>query len=136
MQVPALLVSPQFFSVLGAPPLLGSTFRDTDGKEGDEIHVILSYEFWQQQFGGDASVIGQRIRNNERPATIIGVMPRGFALPNVRGSVFLPYAIDRSETFANQGRYMMVVARLKSGVTLQQANEDMQRVAEYTVATR
>jgi putative ABC transport system permease protein len=63
-------------------------------------------------------------------------MPRGFALPNVRGSVFLPYAIDRGAGFANQGRYMMVVARLKPGVTLAQANEDMKRLAEYTVATR
>src|SRR5262249_43277281 len=76
------------------------------------------------------------IRNNERSATIIGVMPRGFALPNMRGSVFLPYAIERTSDFAKQGRYMKVVARLKPGVTLTQANEDMQRVAQYTVATR
>jgi predicted permease len=63
-------------------------------------------------------------------------MPRGFALPNVRGSVFLPYAIDRGAGFAKQGRYMMVVARLKPGVTLAQANQDIKRLAEYTVATR
>ena len=62
--------------------------------------MILSYEFWQQQFGGDTNIVGRKIRNNERPATIIGVMPRGFALPNVRGSVFLPFAIDRSAKFA------------------------------------
>ncbi len=63
-------------------------------------------------------------------------MPRGFALPSVRGSVFLAYAIDRSARFADEGRYMTVVARLKPGVTLAQANEDMKRVAEYTVKTR
>src|ERR1700722_9170141 len=136
LQVPAVLVSPQFFSVLGVTPFLGSTFTANDGKEGAEIHVILSYEFWQQQFGGAPSVIGRHIQINERPATITGVMPRGFALPNVRGRVFLPYAIDRSAGFMEQGRYMTVVARLKPGVTLEQANEDMQRVAQYTVATR
>ena len=63
-------------------------------------------------------------------------MPRGFALPNVRGSVFLPFAIDRSAKFAEEGRYMTVVARLKPGVTLAQANEDMLRVADYTIKTR
>jgi predicted permease len=136
LQVPALIVSPQFFSVLGVTPLIGSTFADTDGKEGEEIHVVLSYEFWQQQFGGDAGAIGRHIQNNERPATIIGVMPRGFGLPNGRGGVFLPYAIDRSTAAAAGGRYMRVIARLKPGVTLAQANQDMQRVADYTVATR
>ena len=136
LQVAAILVSPQFFSVLGVAPALGSGFADGDGKEGADIKLVLTYEFWQQQFGGDPSVIGRHIQNNERPATIVGVMPRGFALPNVRGSVFLPYAIDRGAGFANQGRYMMVVARLKPGVTLAQANEDMKRLAEYTVATR
>jgi len=136
MQVPAIMVSPQFFSVLGVTPLLGSTFIDADGKEGADIKLVLSYEFWQQQLGGDENVVGRHIQNNERPATIIGVMPRGFALPNVRGSVFLPYAIDRSDKFAKEGRYMMVVARLKPNVTLAQANEDMKRVAEYTVGAR
>jgi predicted permease len=136
LQVSAILVSPQFFSVLGVAPMLGNGFAEGDGKEGAPIKLILTYEFWQQQFGGNPNVVGRNIRNNERPATIIGVMPRGFALPNVRGSVFLPYAIDRGSDFAKQGRYMMVVARLKPGVTLSQANEDMQRVAKYTVATR
>ena len=136
LQVPAILVSPQFFSVLGVAPFLGNGFADGDGKEGGEIKVILSYEFWQQQFGGDTNIVGRKIRNNERPATIIGVMPRGFALPNVRGSVFLPFAIDRSAKFAEEGRYMRVVARLKPGVTLAQANEDMLRVADYTIKTR
>jgi putative ABC transport system permease protein len=136
LQVPAMLVTPQFFSVLDVPPLLGSTFTDNDGKEGSEIHLILTYEFWQQQFGGDPHVIGRHLQNNERPATIIGVMPRGFALPNVRGSVFLPYAIDRSAEFASEGRYMTVIARLKNGVTLQQADDDMKRVAQYTAAAR
>jgi predicted permease len=136
LQVPAVLVSPQFFSVLGVTPLLGSTFTDDDGKEGAEIRLLLSYEFWQQQFGGDPSAIGRHIQVNERPATITGVMPRGFALPSVRGRVFLPYAINRSAAFMDQGRYMTVVGRLKPGVTLEQANEDMQRVAQYTVTTR
>ena len=136
LQVPAILVSPQFFSVLGVAPMLGSGFADGDGKEGADIKIVLTYEFWQQQFGGDPTVVGRHIQNNERPATIIGVMPRGFALPNVRGSLFLPYAINRGPDFADEGRYMMVVARLKPGVTLAQANEDMKHVAEYTVATR
>jgi predicted permease len=126
----------QVSAILVSPPFLGNTFTDSDGKEGAEIHLILGYEFWQQQFGGDTNIVGRHIRNNERSATIIGVMPRGFALPNVRGSVFLPYAIDRSARFADEGRYMTVVARLKPGVTLAQANEDMLRVTEYTVAAR
>jgi predicted permease len=136
LQVPAILVSPQFFSVLGVAPMLGNGFAESKRKGDAEIQVILSYEFWQQQFGGDPNVVGRHIRNNERPATIVGVMPRGFALPNIRGSVFLPYVIDRRAEFAQEGRYMTVVARLKPAVTVTQANEDMVRVVEYTIKTR
>jgi predicted permease len=136
LQVPAMLVSPQFFSILGVTPILGSTFTDSDGVEGANIHLVLGYEFWQQQFGGQASVIGRHIRVNENPATIIGVMPREFGLPNVRGSVWLPYRIVRSEGTRSDGRYLTVVARLKAGVTIAQADDDMKRVAQFTAAAR
>jgi predicted permease len=136
LEVPAILVSPQFFSMLGVAPLLGRTFRDEDGIRGHDHSVVLSYEFWQQQFGGRADVVNRRLQVDEEPATIVGVMPRGFALPNVKGSVWLPFVIDRSDRFAQEGRYMMVVARLKPGVSLSQAQQDMERVAQRTVEAR
>ncbi len=136
LSVPAIRVSPQLFSILGVAPILGRTFTDDDGIPGHDNSLILSYEYWQQQFGGSPDVLNKPIQMNDEPATIVGVMPRGFGLPNVKGSVWTPLALVRSKDFMEEGRYMMVVARLKAGVTLAQAQQDMERVAQWTAEAR
>jgi predicted permease len=136
LSAPAIRVTPQFFSILGVAPALGRTFTDDDGVPGNDRKLILSYEFWQQQFGGNRSVLNTTVQLNDVAATVVGVMPRGFGLPNVKGSVWLPFALVHSKTFADQGRYMMVVARLRSGVTLEQAQQDMDRVAHSAAEAR
>jgi predicted permease len=129
-------VSPAFFSVLGVAPSLGRAFTDDDGIPGHDARVILSYEFWQQQFGGDPGVINRSIQLDDAPVSVIGVLPRGFALPNMKASAWLPFALVRSADFAKQGRYLRVVARLKPEVTLTQAQKDMERVATWTAEAR
>src|SRR5579884_3513252 len=72
-------VSPEFFSILGVRPLLGRVFLPEEGKPGRDSVVVLGYALWQSRFGGDRGIIGRQIRLDGAPATVIGVMPRGFA---------------------------------------------------------
>lgn len=74
-------VSPGFFRLLGAPPLLGRTFLPDEERAGANRVVVLSYDLWRQRFGGDPSIVGKTIPLTGAPVTVIGVMPRGFAFP-------------------------------------------------------
>jgi predicted permease len=134
--VKAYRVTPAFFTVLGVAPLVGRTFSDDDGIPGHDTRAVLSYEFWQQELGRDPTVLERSIRVDDVPVQIVGVMPRSFSVPNMKASVWLPFALVRNAEFAKHGRYMRVVARLKPGVTLTQAQQDMERVAAWTAQVR
>jgi putative ABC transport system permease protein len=133
--VRGLQVSPQFFSVLRVPPLLGRIFTSEDGVAGHHRVVILSYELWQRQFGANPQIIGQKMDVDAVPFTVIGVMPRGFSFPKTHSEVWTPLPLARTEDWKS-GRYLTVVARLKPGVTLEQAREDMLSVANLAAEAR
>src|SRR5262249_42566815 len=134
--VPALAVTPEFFSVLGVAPHLGRTFNDDDGVPGRDARVILSYEFWQEHYGGDPTVMNRTLQGADKPHLIVGVLPPGFDVPNMKASIWFPFALTRDSDFAKHGRYLRVVARLKPNVTMTQAQQDMERVAAYTAQMR
>ncbi len=71
-----------FFSVLGVAPLAGRTFRTGEDRAGANHVAVLSYGFWQRQFGGDRGVLGREVRLNGEPYTIVGIMPPSFAMPS------------------------------------------------------
>src|SRR5689334_10139654 len=71
-------VTPSFFRLLRVPPALGHTFAESDGEVGNDQKVVLSYGFWQSQFGGDPAVVGKTLRMDGVNFTVTGVMPRGF----------------------------------------------------------
>jgi predicted permease len=132
--VQSLWVSPEFFSILRVPPLLGRAFVSGDGVPGRDRVVVLSHAFWQRHFGADPGVIGQKMEVDGQSCTIVGVMPRTFSFPKSRAELWKPLAFDRKEDLG--GRYLTVVARLKPGVTLEQARQDMMRVANFTAKVR
>lgn len=74
-------VSPGFFHLLGTAPLLGRTFLPDEERAGANHVIVLSYELWRQRFGGDPAIVGKTISLTGAPATVVGVMPRGFAFP-------------------------------------------------------
>ncbi|HEY3454448.1 MAG TPA: ABC transporter permease [Bryobacteraceae bacterium] len=126
--VPAMRVSPEFFSILGISAYLGRTFLPEEGKPGHSDSVILSYSFWQTHFGSDRGTLGRKITINGSPSTIVGVMPAGFTFPNIEADIWTPLPITRSKEWEG-GRFLGVIARLKSGISLEKAQEDMTRVA-------
>ena len=133
--VPSMQVSPEFFAVLEIPPLLGRTFAAEDGIAGHDQVVILSYALWQARFGGSVAIIGQKMEVAGLPYAIIGVMPRSFLFPNIKAEVWTPLPLARTEDWKD-GRYLTVVARMKPGVTLEQAQQDMQHVGNITAELR
>ncbi|HEY7337044.1 MAG TPA: ABC transporter permease [Bryobacteraceae bacterium] len=128
-------VSPQFFSILGIAPALGRTFTAEEGQPGRDATAILSYRLWQSRFGGDRAAVGRKILLNGNPATIIGVMPPGFGLPKQDPDIWLPLPIFRSPIWG-RGRNLTVIARLKPGVSLTQAQDDLHAVAAQSARER
>ena len=128
------IVSSNYFELMGIRPLLGQTFSDAADSSGAEPVLLLSYDFWQSHFAGDAAVIGQTVERNDRIHTIIGVLPDN--LPRYPGAndVWMPwYACPfRSDGHWAEDRDMRAVtafARLGSEVTQAQAQDDVQRIA-------
>jgi predicted permease len=115
---------------LGARAEIGRIFEtpDMEAPAGAGV-VLISHAFWQQQFGGDPAIVGRVIRLNDRPNTIVGVMPEGFDFPDARTGAWVPptfAAGDRSERKSHQWR---VVARLKAGVSLDTAQAELRTIA-------
>jgi predicted permease len=135
LALPALTVSPEFFSVLGIPPLFGTTFVPEDGLPGRENEIVLSYQLWRGQFGADPDIIGKKTLVDGVSHTVIGVMPESFSFPKLKSQFWIPMAIQKDE-IAKGGRFLTVVARLKPGVSLAQARQDMVSVAKYTAQVR
>jgi putative ABC transport system permease protein len=133
--VQGMQVSPEFFSVLRVAPFLGRTFTAGDGIPGPDRSVILSYELWQGQFGADRAVVGQNVDVDGLPSRVIGIMPKGFSFPKIKAEVWTPLPLARTEEWKG-GRFLTVVARLKPGVSIGQAHQDMLRVANFTAQTR
>ena len=128
-------VSPEFFSILQVSPALGRSFIPVEGLAGQEHVAILSFGLWQSRFGGDPTVVGRKIVVDGAPNTIIGVMPRGFMLPKHNAEIWTPLPIVRSKDWEG-GRYLEVIARLKRGITLGQAQQDLRAVALQSAVER
>ncbi len=133
--VDGMQVSPEFFSILRVPPLLGRTFLPSDAIPGQDHSVILSYNLWERQYGGDRTIVGQKIDVDAVPCEVVGVMPRGFSFPKSKAEVWTPLPLARTEEWKS-GRFLTVVARLKSDVSIPQAQQDMLRVTDYTSHAR
>jgi len=127
------VVSDNFFDTLGVKPLLGRAFLPGEDKQGAAPVLVLSYSFWQKSFAADPNVVGQVFQMNDKPHTVVGVLPPLPAFPNL-DQVFMPAAAcpfrgaDRVLTNRNGRIISHVFARLKDGVTTAQAAADAQRV--------
>ncbi|MCI0486101.1 MAG: ABC transporter permease [Blastocatellia bacterium] len=127
------VVSTNFFDVLGASPLLGRGFLLEDNAPGAEAVLVLSYGYWQRSFKGDPGVVGQVFEMNDRPHRVVGVLPAVPQYPD-ENDVYMPTSAcptRSSERFiaSRNSRMMSVFGRLKPGVTVESAEEDIARVA-------
>ena len=125
--------SPGLFETLRVEPLLGRTFTDADYHRGPPSVVILSYGLWQRRFGADPKILGTRIALNGTSTEIIGVMPPDFRFAEERPEYWVPMQITRSALQAGV-RYFIVAARLQKGVTVKQAQTEVDGVGAKLAA--
>src|SRR6266496_2340521 len=124
-------VSANLFDLLGVRALLGRTFVPEDDRPGSHV-VLLSYSLWQRRFGSDPSIIGRVVTLNGESYTVIGVMPRSVHLPgygNWKDKVWVPIAFTNEETTQRGNHFLDVIARIKPGITLKQAQAEMETIA-------
>ncbi len=126
------LVSANYFKVLDVRPILGRTFQPREYGEKDLVAVI-SYRLWQGRFHGDASIAGKTIRANRRDLIVIGVAPPGFggSQSGLAYDLWVPITLgpqlkqtDEGSLRSRTSRGILSVARLKPGVTVEQANSE------------
>jgi putative ABC transport system permease protein len=126
--VQTALVSPNFFALLGVDPWIGRVFRQDEAQPGRDAVTILSYRFWQRQFGGDPGIVGRRVELDSRAYTVIGVMPKSLEYPSV-ADLFLPLALTPQQRNDRVARNYLVIGRLRAGVSVQAAQGEMQGIA-------
>ena len=123
-------VTPSFFRVLEASAVLGRTFADEEGTPGKDKVVVLSDGFWRQHFKGEASAIGQTLQIQDVPYTIIGVMPAGFGYLSYGSKLWTPITIAPADDnpYARHYDGLEMIARLRHGVTLREAQSELEAV--------
>ena len=125
--VEALSVTYTTLPQLRVQPLLGRLFVAEDDAPGTPLRVVLAHGYWQRRFGGAPSAIGQSIEIDGEPAEIIGVLPATFRFLRTDADVVLPMQLDRAEATRVEFDFA-ALARLKPGVTIEQANADVTRM--------
>jgi len=131
--ITGLDVTDGVFPMLGVQPALGRIFSRQDDSPNAPKTILISHAYWQRKFGGDKSVIGRSLTVDGTAREIIGVLPRDFTfLDDYDANIFLPMQIDRSKTklgnFSFRG-----IARMKPGVTLKEANADIDRLLPIAI---
>lgn len=133
-EVPGQIATTNLFSVLGVNAFQGRTFDANDGGPGQPNVVVISYSLWQRRFGG-GQVVGRKIILNNQENTIIGVLPADVGWYVQKGSminkapeIWSPWQVS-NELKQRRGRFARAVARLKPGVTFEQAQNDMNVIA-------
>ena len=126
LPVTGIMVAGNFFHVLGVEPVLGRQFRPEESLKGGPGAVMLSHAFWQRQFGGDRSLVGKPITLDGKPVMVAGVLPESFDFgaafsPGAKVDILTPLIMD---DIRYEGNTIAIIARLKRGVTLQQAQAE------------
>ena len=126
--VQALRITDGMLSLLRVRPLLGDLVRKEDDVPGAPNRVVLTYGYWQRAFGAARDVVGQSLAIEGTPYEIVGVLPASFKFLDTDAQVLLPLRLDRAQALTGPGFSFRGVGRLKPGVTISQANDDIARM--------
>ena len=125
--------------LLGVSPRMGRLISPADDAPNAPATAVLSYALWERGFGADPAILGRDIRLNGSPCTVIGVMPKSFAFPPGDPNppeLWTPLQLDPAKPGGRGSHFLSVVARLRSGVTLAQADAEMLRYTRHSLETR
>jgi putative ABC transport system permease protein len=127
-RVTGALVTASYFPLFGVSPARGRVFLAEEDEPGKNNVVVLGHDLWRSRFGSDLSVVGQSVSLDGVPCTVVGVMPRGFSLPNGAG-LARPIAFGAADRARAGSHFLNVYGRLKEGVTVARAEGEMAAVA-------
>lgn len=129
-------VSEDFFPALAVVPRAGRFFLPEEDRPGGAAAAIVGAGLWKRRFGGDPKLLGRTILLNGKPTTVVGIMPEGFAYPTPRTEIWVPLALSAEGMDPSQrgNEFLDAVARLKPGVSLAQAQSDMDRITKSILA--
>ena len=133
-RIPAIQVGDGFFKVMKGTPLLGRVFTPEEQEDGKDFVIVLGHALWQRRFAGDPNIVGKSIPLNGRPYTVVGVMGPDFrplpaSLVAPEGQFYRPVAEKYDDT-ARDERHLRAIARLKPGVTVAQAQSEVNVIAQ------
>jgi predicted permease len=134
-RIPGEIVSASYFPILGIQPAVGRTFLPEEDVTPDQSPVaVISYKLWQRRFAADSDLLGKTIKINERDFTVVGIMPQGFEGVSGTSEIWAPMMMittfgSASALETRGNRWHSVIARLKPGVSLEQAQSDMDAIA-------
>jgi putative ABC transport system permease protein len=136
VQVMGMQATPGFFETLGVRPLAGRGFAPEEETPSSPCVAVLGYGLWQRRFGGDRRVVGTSMQLSGHSCNVVGVMPEGFHLPTDPRVDLYTAMTNSPQSAPLEGRNYKVVARLRPGVTLAQADAEMRAIAAQTAAER
>jgi putative ABC transport system permease protein len=122
-------VSANLFPLLGVEPQIGRVFTAPEDQPGAQRVVLLSYALWQRRFGGDPGIVGKSLTLNGESHVVVGVMSARFQFPSSDDQAWVPMALTQQEAGNRNRHYLQVLARLKPGVSLAQAQSEMSTIA-------
>src|SRR5262245_59078766 len=128
----AVRATPSFYRIVGVAPVKGRIFNESEGEEGKDKVVILSYATWQQRFGSNPNVVGQTMRLSGQPYEIVGVMPASFHFLWNKTDVWIPASFtakEKSDESRHSNNWEMI-GLLKPGATLAQAQQELNAIVE------
>lgn len=128
-RIEAASVSPRLFDLLGVRPALGRAFLPDEDQPGRDRVVVLSHGLWLRRFGGDRSIAGRTITLDGGSYLVAGVADRGFRLVDGDSELWLPYVLDSKELKERGFHTLKVLGRLKAGVALEQARQELSGIA-------
>jgi putative ABC transport system permease protein len=129
LRVEGALVTGDLFSTLGKSPWIGRYFTEQDDRPGAPAAVLLSYGFWQTEFGGDPAVLGKSINLDDTSHTVVGVMPPNFQFPSRETKFWKTFRFEEESYKDRNDNWIVGIGRLKPGVSVNQARTEMELIA-------
>src|ERR1035441_9832856 len=127
-ELPAERISAELLPLLGVQPVVGRLFRPDEDQPGHTTAVLLSDGLWRRRFGADRFIAGKSVRLSDKGYTVVGVLPPGFRILDTAADVWVPLGMDPGDARANHGRFLIVIARMRTGVTLRQVRAEMDTI--------
>jgi putative ABC transport system permease protein len=126
-------VTPSFFDLLSAQPVLGRVLQSDEGTPGKDDVLVISHSLWQSRFGGDAKVIGRTLRTSNKTYTIVGVMPAHFGFPSRKTLFWRPFQFTGQQQSDDRRRGEVnwwAIARMRTGVSHEQAQAYLETLGQ------